>query len=166
MNAPHLPSESWSAQDVEDLLVLVRFAGDEKRQKTQGETTGRSDAPACRRLTERCALVPRPRAPGGYAASLIGMSRLYRFLHAPVGLAAEMPVDHEVEVRRALLDALDPPDRQDVEARMCAELVEIRAGIFRCAHADLCAGRGCPFELEVSAEAIDRALCTLLPRGN
>ncbi len=166
MNAPHLPSECWSAQDVQDLLVLVRFAGDEKSQKTQGETTRRSDAPACRRLTERCALVPRPRAPGGYAASLIGMSRLYRFLHAPVGLAPEMPVDREVEVRRALLEALDPPDRQDVEARMCAELVEIRAGIFRCAHADLCAGRGCPFELEVSAEAIDRALCTLLPRGN
>lgn len=168
MNAPHLPPESWSAQDVEDLLVLIRFVGDEKRRKAkrEGSLPNRSDAVACRRLTERCALVPRPRTPSGHAASLIGMSRLYRFLHAPVGIAPEMPVDREVEVRRAVLEALNPPDRHEVEARMCAELVEIRAGIFRCAHADLCAGRGCPFELEVSAEAVDRALCALLPKGN
>lgn len=168
MNAPHLPSENWFAQDIEDLLVLVRFVGGEKHRKTPGKAVSlnQSDALACRRLTERCALVPRPRAPSGYEASLIGMSRLYRFLHSPVGLSSDMPVDHEVEVRRAVLEALDPPDRQEVEARMCAELVEIRAGIFRCAHADLCAGRGCPFELEVSAEAVDRALCALLPKGN
>lgn len=168
MNAPHLPPESWLAQDVEDLLVLICFVGDEKRQKTrrEGAFSDRSHALACRRLTERCALVPRPRTSGGYAASLIGMSRLYRFLHAPVGIAPGMPVDREVVVRRAVLEALNPPDRHEVEARMCAELVEIRAGIFRCAHADLCAGRGCPFELEVSAEAVDRALCALLPEGN
>lgn len=167
MIAPHLPPESWPAQDVEDLLVLVRFLGEDKYRKA-GEATAsqQADALACRRLTERCALVPRPRAPGGYTASLVGVSRLYRFVHAPVGVAPGMPVDREVEVRRAVLEALDPPDRQEVEARMCAELVEIRAGIFRCAHADLCAGRGCPFELEVSAEAVDRALCVLLPRRN
>lgn len=168
MNAPYLPSESWFAQDVEDLLVLVRFIGEEKRR---GERRGdpslsRADALACRRLTERCALVPRPRAASGYAASLVGMSRLYRFVHAPVGIAPEMPIDREVEVRRIVLGALNPPDRGEVEARMCAELVEMRAGIFRCAHADLCAGRGCPFELEVSADAVDRALCALLPKGN
>lgn len=168
MNAPHFLPESWSPQDVEDLLVLVRFIGEEKRRKAGGEDAGtsRSEALACRRLIERCALVHRPRAPGGYAASLVGVSRLYRFVHAPVGVAPEMPVDREVEVRRAVLEALDPPDRGEVEARMCAELVEIRAGIFRCAHADLCAGRGCPFEVEVTAEAVDRALCALLPRGN
>ncbi|PIO97769.1 hypothetical protein KL86PLE_10162 [uncultured Pleomorphomonas sp.] len=168
MNAPHLPPESWPAQDVEDLLVLVRFVSEEKRRKARGEepASSRPDALACRRLTERCALVPRPRAPGGYTASLVGMSRLYRFIHAPVGVAPEMPVDREVEVRRTVLEALNPPDRGEVEARMCAELVEMRAGIFRCAHADLCAGRGCPFELEVSADAVDRALCALLPKGN
>ncbi|MBS1182104.1 MAG: hypothetical protein H6Q99_1984 [Proteobacteria bacterium] len=168
MNAPLLLSESWPTQDVEDLLVLVRFIGEEKRRQAGGKDAGtsHSEAMACRRLIERCALVPRPRAPGGYTASLVGMSRLYRFVHAPVGVAPEMPVDREVAVRRAVLEVLDPPDRDEVEARMCAELVEIRAGIFRCAHADLCAGRGCPFELEVSAEAVDRALCALLPRGN
>ncbi|WP_370674427.1 hypothetical protein [Pleomorphomonas sp. PLEO] len=167
MNAPHLTHESWSTQDVEDLLILVRFIGAEKRRKA-GETfnASRSDALACRRLVERCALVPRPRAPEGYAASLVGVSRLYRFIHAPVGIAQEMPVDREVEVRRSVLEALNPPDRGEVQARMCAELVEIRAGIFRCAHFDLCAGRGCPFELEVSADAVDRALCALLPKGN
>lgn len=168
MNAPHLPFESWSAQDVEDLLILVRFVGDGKHKESRGKAlvSGRPDALACRRLTERCALVPRPRTASGYVASLVGISRLYRFLHAPVGVAPAMPVDREVKVRRALLEALNPPDRGEVEARMCAELVEIRAGIFRCAHADLCAGRGCPFELEVSAEAVDRALCALLPKGN
>ena len=168
MNAPYLPPENWLAQDVEDLLVLVRFVGAEKRRKTGSGDPGssRSDALACRRLTERCALVPRPRAPGGHAASLVGMSRLYRFVHAPVGIAPEMPVDREVEVRRTVLEALNPPDRGEVEARMCAELVEMRAGIFRCAHVDLCAGRGCPFELEVTADAVDRALCALLPKGN
>lgn len=167
MTASHLPPESWPAQDVEDLLVLVRFLGEDKHRKACGAPASqRADALACRRLTERCALVPRPRTPGGYTASLIGVSRLYRFVHAPVGVAPDMPVDREVEVRRAVLEVLDPPDRQEVEARMCAELVEMRAGIFRCAHADLCAGRGCPFELEVSAEAVDRALCTLLPKGN
>ena len=167
MNAPYLPPESWHPQDVEDLLVLVRFISAEKRRKSAGSFIDhRPDALACRRLTERCALVPRPYAPGGYAASLVGMSRLYRFVHAPVGIAPEMPVDREVAVRRAVLEALDPPDRSEVEARMCADLVEMRAGIFRCAHADLCAGRGCPFELEVSAEAVDRALCALLPKGN
>ena len=168
MNAPHLPPESWLAQDVEDLLVLIRFVGDEKRRKARDKDLGdnRPDALACRRLTERCALVPRPRAPGGYTASLVGMSRLYRFVHAPVGIAPEMSVDREVAVRRTVLEALNPPDRGEVEARMCAELVEMRAGIFRCAHADLCAGRGCPFELEVTADAVDRALCALLPKGN
>jgi len=166
MNAPYLPPESWLAQDVEDLLVLVRFMGAEKRRKPGEPSPSRADALACRRLTERCALVPRPRAAGGHVASLVGMSRLYRFVHAPVGIAPEMSVDREVEVRRVLLEALNPPDRGEVEARMCAELVEMRAGIFRCAHADLCAGRGCPFELEVSADAVDRALCALLPKGN
>ncbi len=168
MNAPLFSPESWPAQDVEDLLVLMRFVGEENCRKADGEGAGnsRSDALACRRLTERCALVPRPRAPGGYTASLIGMSRLYRFVHAPVGVAPEMPVDREVEVRRAVLEVLDPPDRNEVEAHMCAELVEMRAGIFRCAHADLCAGRGCPFELEVAADTVDRALCALLPKGN
>ncbi len=167
MNAPHLPPESWHPQDVEDLLVLVRFVAAEKRRNPGARLVDqRPDALACRRLTERCALVHRPRAPGGYAASLVGVSRLYRFVHAPVGIAPDMPIDREIEVRRAVLEALDPPDRTEVEARMCAELVEIRAGIFRCAHADLCAGRGCPFELEVSAEAVDRALCALLPKGN
>ncbi len=168
MNAPHLPPESWPAQDVEDLLVLVRFVADGKRRQADRQESGadRSAALACRRLTERCALVPRPRAPSGYAASLVGMSRLYRFVHAPVGVAPEMPIDREVEVRRAVLEALDPPDRREVETRMCAELVEMRAGIFRCAHADLCAGRGCPFELEVAADTVDRALCALLPKGN
>lgn len=168
MNAPHLPPDRWSVEDVEDLLVLVRFIGEDKRPNPAKDAPydRGATALACRRLTERCALVPRPHAPGGHAASLVGMSRLYRFLHAPVGVAPEMPVDREVEVRRAVLERLDPPDRSEVEARMCAELVEIRAGIFRCAHAGLCAGRGCPFELEVSAEAVDRALCALLPRGS
>ena len=166
MNAPYLPHESWLAQDVEDLLVLVRFIGEEKQRKSREPSPSRADALACRRLIERCALVPRPRAPNGYAASLVGVSRLYRFVHAPVGIAPEMSVDREVEVRRAVLEALNPPERGEVEARMCADLVEMRAGIFRCAHADLCAGRGCPFELEVSADAIDRALCALLPKGN
>lgn len=168
MNAPYLPPGNWLTQDVEDLLVLLRFIGEEKRRGAGGAAPNpnRADALACRRLTERCALVPRPRAPNGYAASLVGMSRLYRFVHAPVGIAPEMSVDREVEVRRAVLEALNPPDRGEVEARMCADLVEMRAGIFRCAHADLCAGRGCPFELEVSADAVDRALCALLPKGN
>ncbi len=168
MTAPHPMPESWPTQDVEDLLVLVRFVGQDKRRAADDGAPVRQkpDALACRRLTERCALVPRPRAPNGYAASLVGVSRLYRFVHAPVGIAPDMPVDREIEVRRAVLEALDPPDRNEVEARMCAELVEMRAGMFRCAHADLCAGRGCPFELEVSAEAVDRALCVLLPKGN
>lgn len=167
MNAPHPLPEIWPTQDVEDLLVLVRFIGEDKGRRAKGDPVSqRPDALACRRLTDRCALVPRPRAPSGYAASLVGMSRLYRFVHAPVGIAPDMPVDREVEVRRTVLEALDPPDRNEVEARMCAELVEIRAGIFRCAHADLCAGLGCPFELEVCAEAVDRALCALLPKGS
>lgn len=168
MNAHTPQPENWRVQDVEDLLVLVRFVAQGKAHKVRPEkwSSDRSTALACRRLTERCALVPRPRTHSGYTASLVGISRLYRFVHAPVGIAPEMPVDREVEVRRIVLDALNPPDRGEVEARMCAELVELRAGIFRCAHADLCAGRGCPFELEVTAEAVDRALCTLLPKGN
>lgn len=168
MNAPYLPPESWSVQDVEDMLVLMRFVGRRERRKAHGEDrlSKRSHALACRRLVERCALSPLPRSPGGYTATLIGVSRLYRFLHAPVGIAPELSLDREVEIRSAVLDVVNPPDRGEVEARMCAELIEIRAGIFRCAHADLCAGRGCPFELEVSAEAVDRALCALLPRGN
>lgn len=168
MNAHSPQPENWLVQDVEDLLVLVRFVakGKARQARAEGWTSDRSTALACRRLTERCALVPRPRTQSGYAASLIGISRLYRFLHASVGIAPEMPVDREVEIRRIVLEALNPPDRGEVEARMCAELVEIRAGIFRCVHADLCAGRGCPFELEVTADAVDRALCALLPKAN
>lgn len=168
MTTSCLKSESWSVQDVEDLLVLAHFVGGEKGRNTRGEAllSKRSHTLACRRLTKRCALLSCPLAPSGYVPSLIGMSRLYRFLHAPVGIAWQMPVDREVEVRSALLEVLDPPDRGEVEARMCAKLIEIRAGIFRCVHADLCAGRGCPFELEVSADAIDRALCALLSKGN
>lgn len=165
------PTESWPQQDVEDLLVLARFIANGKRTAQQDKpaksaANDAADAHACRRLTDRCALVPKPRAPGGHVASLIGVSRLYRFVHAPIGIAEGMPIDREVEVRRTLLDALNPPDRRTVESRMCSELVEIRAGIFRCAHADLCAGRGCPFELEMSADAVDRALSSLLPRDN
>lgn len=168
MNAHSPQPENWLAQDVEDLLVLVRFVAQGKARKAKPENwmSDRLTALACRRLTERCALVPRPRTQSGYSASLVGMSRLYRFIHAPVGIAPELSVDREVEVRRVVLEALDPPDRGEVEARMCAELVELRAGIFRCAHADLCAGRGCPFELEMTADAVDRALCALLPKGN
>ncbi|WP_156899455.1 hypothetical protein [Pleomorphomonas koreensis] len=163
MNALHPLPESWPAQDVEDLLILIRFIGGGKR-RVNGDH--QDEALACRRLVERAALVPKPRAPGGHAVSLVGMSRLYRFVHAPVGAAPDLPIDREIEVRRELLDALDPPDRGEVEARLCAELVEMRAGVFRCVHADLCAGRGCPFEMEVTADALDRALCVLLPKGN
>jgi len=159
--------ELWPLRDVEDLLVLARFVAAGRnggRPATVAHDPG--EAVAYRRLAERCALVPKPRAPGGHVASLIGVSRLYRFVHAPLGIAEDMSIDREVAVRRILLDVLNPPDRHSVEARMCAELVEIRAGIFRCAHADLCAGRGCPFELDVSADAVDRALASLLPTGN
>jgi len=161
------PHEPWPLRDVEDLLILARFvAAGRKGGRPATGTNDPAEILACRRLAERCALVPKPRVPGGHVASFIGVSRLYRFVHAPLGIAEDMSIDREVEVRRILLDVLNPPDRRSVEARMCAELVEIRASIFRCAHADLCAGRGCPFELEVSADTVDRALASLLPKGN
>lgn len=157
-------AETWTAADIEDLLVLTQML--ERRERQGGRCATAVDQAHCLRLVRRCAVVPVPHAPNGYRVSLVGMSRLYRFVHSPVGSAPDLPVDGEIAARIEVLEALAPPDRQEIETRMCAELVEIRAGFYRCAHADLCAGRGCPFELEVGADAVDRALCALLPKSN
>jgi len=160
-------SSAIADQTLDDLLVLATFVnGSDASVPAVPGLPGLSKAAlaiSCQRLARQSALVVSPRSRHGFRPSLIGEARIRRFLNSQVGSARPAPLEREIEVRRILLRGLDGDSRLTHETRMCAELVVMRDGLFRCAHAELCAGRGCPFEAFQSVESIDRALVSLLP---
>lgn len=156
--------------DLGDLAVLSAMRRSQRdrsgrrtvRQVLDGVVDAGSAEARCRDLVARCLLVADPRAPAGVTVSLLGESRLQRFIRSPVGSAAPAAyLCEECAVRRMVLDALDPDDREDLAGGMCRDLVAMRGGLMSCAHAEACASRACPLAAVAFLEEIDMALVWL-----
>ena len=112
----------------------------------------------CRRLLRQRALLPASDEPA-MRPSVLGLSRLYRFVAAPLGdLAA---VGDECLARSIALSAVEPEHRRACERRIREELVALREDVFVCAFAGLCRGSGCPFAADRVVAEIDRGLVVL-----
>lgn len=155
--------------DLCDLVVLATVARSERSTQRRSlrsllpEMMDPHEAEArIRDLVRRCLLIPAPRAAIGYRVGVIGIARMQRFVRSSVGVAAEAAhLSEECALRRVVLDALDPEDREQLVDDMCRDLVDIRDELLSCSNAATCRVGACPFSAAASVEEVDMALVWL-----
>ncbi len=165
MSTPARPA--FTRDDLGDIALLAAVMGAGKPRQPQAMHQGPNlRSPEAwarlRGLMERCQLVATPRAPAGVTIGVIGQARLQRFLRTPVGSTAPAAdIAEECALRRLVLDAVDPEDREEIVATACRDLVTLRDGAFSCLLAETCRSGACPLAAAASVEEIDRALIWL-----
>lgn len=159
---------SYTREDLLDIAALAAVGRAERvgRQRqiraVVGEGATVADDARLRRLVERCLLVAAPRSAVGFQVGMIGLARLHRFVRSPVGSArGAAHLGEECALRRVVLDVIDAPDRDEIVALACADLVALRDGVLSCAFAETCRSGACPLAAAASVEEIDLALVWL-----
>lgn len=159
-----MPSDaaSYSREDLLDIAALAAVGRAERAGRQRQIRAAVADEARLRRLVERCLLVAAPRSAVGFQVGMIGLARLHRFVRSPVGSArGAADLGEECALRRVVLDVVDAPDRDEIVALACADLVALRDGVLSCAFAETCRSGACPLAAASSVEEIDFALVLL-----